>query len=154
MNTFSSLRALIAHEEHTFFKSALDEELNLNIIQLKRDLIECSHNLIETEKQIIEFLHQIKYQSGVIEKQSSYPVQLSLDALASEEVHEAIIRIVGRIKTKAAASLPVAKSISLDQLDTQLQRYYLSGHWLRIREMGEFFSGNMKRNTLLFRTKI
>lgn len=59
---------LISNEEKTFFKSALDEELNSIIIQLKRDLIECSHNLIETEKQIIEFLNQIKYQSGIIEK--------------------------------------------------------------------------------------
>ena len=59
---------LISNQEETFFKSALDEELKLIIIQLKRDLIECSHNLIETEKQIIEFLNQIKYQSGVIEK--------------------------------------------------------------------------------------
>ncbi|MFN4764577.1 hypothetical protein ACKGJN_15715 [Gillisia sp. Q332] len=59
---------LISNEEKTFFKSALDEELNLIIVQLKRDLIECSHNLIETEKQIIEFLNQIKYQSGIIEK--------------------------------------------------------------------------------------
>ena len=59
---------LISNEEKTFFKSALDEELNFIIVQLKRDLIECSHNLIETEKQIIEFLNQIKYQSGIIEK--------------------------------------------------------------------------------------
>ncbi|SKB39439.1 hypothetical protein SAMN05660776_0928 [Salegentibacter holothuriorum] len=59
---------LISSEEKTFFKAALDEELNNIIIQLKRDLIECSHNLIETEKQIIEFLNQIKYQSGIIEK--------------------------------------------------------------------------------------
>jgi hypothetical protein len=59
---------LISSEEKTFFKAALDEELNSIIIQLKRDLIECAHNLIETEKQIIEFLNQIKYQSGIIEK--------------------------------------------------------------------------------------
>lgn len=60
--------SLISTEEKTFFKAALDEELNLIIIQLKRTLIECSHNLIETEKQIIEFLNQIKYHSGIIEK--------------------------------------------------------------------------------------
>ena len=59
---------LISSEEKTFFKAALDEELNSIIIQVKHDLIECSHNLIETEKQIIEFLNQIKYQSGIIEK--------------------------------------------------------------------------------------
>ncbi|WPY99837.1 hypothetical protein [Christiangramia sp. OXR-203] len=59
---------LISSEEKTFFKAALDEELIGIIIQVKHDLIECSHNLIETEKQIIEFLNQIKYQSGILEK--------------------------------------------------------------------------------------
>jgi len=59
---------LITEEEQTFFKSALDDELNRLIIQLKLQLNECSHNLIEIQKQIIEYLNQIKYQSGVIEK--------------------------------------------------------------------------------------
>lgn len=59
---------LISEEEQTFFKSALDEELNRIIIQLKLQLNECRHNLIEIQKQIIEYLNQIKYQSGVIER--------------------------------------------------------------------------------------
>ncbi len=59
---------LITEEEQTFFKSALDDELNRLIIQLKLQLNECRHNLIEIQKQIIEYLNQIKYQSGVIEK--------------------------------------------------------------------------------------
>lgn len=59
---------LISEEEQTFFKSALDEELGRVIIQLKLQLAECTHNLIEIEKQIIDFLNQIKYQSGIIEK--------------------------------------------------------------------------------------
>ncbi len=59
---------LITEEEQTFFMSALDDELNRLIIQLKLQLNECSHNLIEIQKQIIEYLNQIKYQSGVIEK--------------------------------------------------------------------------------------
>lgn len=67
-NLIEHTENLISDQEESFFKSALDEELNFIIIQVKRDLIECSHNLIETEKQIIEFLNQIKYQSGVIEK--------------------------------------------------------------------------------------
>ena len=59
---------LISHEEQTFFKFALDDELNRLIIQLKLQLNECRHNLIEIQKQIIEYLNQIKYHSGVIEK--------------------------------------------------------------------------------------
>jgi len=59
---------LIQEEELTFFKSALDDELNQVITHLKLQLNECRHNLIEIQKQIIEYLNQIKYQSGVIEK--------------------------------------------------------------------------------------
>lgn len=59
---------LISEEEQTFFKTALDEELSRIITQLKLLLDKCTHNLIEIERQIIDFLNQIKYQSGVIEK--------------------------------------------------------------------------------------
>lgn len=59
---------LISEEERTFFKSALDEELSRIITQLKLQLDKCTHNLIEIERQVIDFLNQIKYQSGVIEK--------------------------------------------------------------------------------------
>lgn len=59
---------LITDEEQSFFKSALDEELNRVITQLKLQLNDCRHNLIETQRQIIEYLNQIKYLNGVIEK--------------------------------------------------------------------------------------
>lgn len=59
---------LIYNEEHTFFKTAIDEELKRVIVELKQRLDESTHNLIEIEKQIIDYLNQIKYQSGFIEK--------------------------------------------------------------------------------------
>jgi hypothetical protein len=59
---------LISEQERVFFKSALDDELNKIISELKLQLNECHHNLIEIQKQIIEYLNQIKYQSRVIEK--------------------------------------------------------------------------------------
>ncbi|MCF8373916.1 MAG: hypothetical protein K9H64_19995 [Bacteroidales bacterium] len=59
---------LVSVEEQTFFKSALDEELSRILTQLKLQLDKCTHNLIEIERQVIDFLNQIKYQSGVIEK--------------------------------------------------------------------------------------
>jgi hypothetical protein len=59
---------LISEDETTFFRSALDEELNRVIIQLKLQLQKSTHNIIDIEKQIIDFLNQIRYQSGVIEK--------------------------------------------------------------------------------------
>jgi hypothetical protein len=59
---------LIDEDEHTFFKTATDGELNRIIIDLKNNLRECSHNLIEIEKQIIDFLNQIKHHGKLIEK--------------------------------------------------------------------------------------
>lgn len=59
---------LLSEDEQTFFKSALDEELNNIITLVKLQLNECRHNLLEIQKQIIEYLNQIKYQSGVSEK--------------------------------------------------------------------------------------
>lgn len=59
---------LLSEGEQTFFKTAVDDELNRIIQLLKLQLNECRHNLIEIQKQIIEYLNQIKYQSGVIEK--------------------------------------------------------------------------------------
>ncbi len=59
---------LLSEDEQTFFKSALDEELNHIITFVKIQLNECRHNLLDNQKQIIEYLNQIKHQSGVIEK--------------------------------------------------------------------------------------
>ena len=59
---------LIKEDEVLFFKAATDEELSKILNELKLKLNECRHNLIEIQKQIIEFLNQIKYQTGFIEK--------------------------------------------------------------------------------------
>lgn len=55
-------------DELLFFNTATDEELNKIITHLKIELINCQHNLIESRKQIIEYLNQIKYKSGIIDK--------------------------------------------------------------------------------------
>jgi len=60
--------ALLAHDELTFFKTALDDELKSINTQLRIHLTEGRHNLIETQKQIIEYLNQVKYQNSVVEK--------------------------------------------------------------------------------------
>ncbi|OCB69893.1 hypothetical protein [Flavobacterium crassostreae] len=59
---------IVNQEEVTFFNRALDEELNIIIIDLKLQLGECSHNLIEIEKQIIDYLNQIKIHGKFLEK--------------------------------------------------------------------------------------
>jgi hypothetical protein len=67
-NLIQHTLTLINEEELTFFNRALDEELSRIIIELKRQLGECSHNLIEIEKQIIDYLNQIKQQGIFLEK--------------------------------------------------------------------------------------
>jgi len=59
---------LLAEDEQTFFRAALDEELKQITTDLRFLMNESRHNLIEIQKQIIEYLNQIKYQSRVTEK--------------------------------------------------------------------------------------
>jgi hypothetical protein len=61
-------KSLIEEDEYTFFAKAIDEELKTIIVDLKSSLIEVSHNLVEIQKQIIDYLNQIKFQSGFLEK--------------------------------------------------------------------------------------
>lgn len=60
--------AVIDDEETTFFRLALDEELDAIILQVKLIGRECKHNLIEIERQIIDYLNQIKLQGELVEK--------------------------------------------------------------------------------------
>lgn len=59
---------LVTEEERTFFATAVDDQLNHIVVELRLQLQEARHNLIETEKQIIDFLNQVKHQSRVMEK--------------------------------------------------------------------------------------
>lgn len=60
--------AVIDNEEVTFFRLALDEELDAIILEVKLIGRECKHNLIEIERQIIDYLNQIKLQGELVEK--------------------------------------------------------------------------------------
>jgi len=55
-------------EEQTFFKVAIDEELQQIILFLKSQLNSCRHNLIENQKQIIEYLNRLRAQNLMVEK--------------------------------------------------------------------------------------
>lgn len=68
INIIQQTEQLIYEDEDTFFRAAVDDELNRLVIDLKLKLSESMHNLIEIEKQIIDYLNQIKYQSGVVKK--------------------------------------------------------------------------------------
>lgn len=68
INIIQQTECLIYEDEDTFFRAAVDDELNQLVVRLKLRLGESMHNLIEIEKQIIDYLNQIKYQSGVVKK--------------------------------------------------------------------------------------
>ena len=68
INIIQQTEQLIYEDEDTFFRAAVDDELNRLVIKLKLKLSESMHNLIEIEKQIIDYLNQIKYQSGIVKK--------------------------------------------------------------------------------------
>lgn len=116
-NLIEQTESLVVHEEKTFFKSALDEELNLIIIQLRRDLIECSHNLIETEKQIIEYLNQIKYQSRVMEKLRKIKYLKDQFIIESSTDIKEVLNRRNLVVFERRPSYPV--KLSMDQLATQ-----------------------------------
>jgi len=59
---------LITEDEETFFKTASDDELRLVSAQLRLQLSQSRHNTIEAKRQIIDYLNQIKFQSGFIQK--------------------------------------------------------------------------------------
>ncbi len=67
-NLIEQTERQLRDDEITFFKIALDEELQQIVIQLRARLQEGRHNLIEVQKQIIDFINQTKYQSDVLEK--------------------------------------------------------------------------------------
>lgn len=61
--------ALISGDkEQTFFKVAIDEELQQIILFLKSQLNSCRHNLIENQKQIIQYLNRLRAQNLMVEK--------------------------------------------------------------------------------------
>lgn len=59
---------LLKTDEATFFKNALDEELNQIIVELRTILNKCGHNLIEIERQVLTYLNQIEQQQDLIQK--------------------------------------------------------------------------------------
>lgn len=85
-------------EEQTFFTVAADEELRQVIVKLKLQLNDCRHNLIEIQNQVIEFINQIRYQSGLVEKlrqlkylKDQFELRSKTDILQVLEVNNAVV---------------------------------------------------------------
>lgn len=108
---------LMDEEEHTFFKTATDGELNTIIIDLKNILRECSHNLIEIEKQIIDFLNQIKYHGKLIEKIRKLKYLKEQFSIESDTNIKQVLRQNRAIAFEQRVSEPLKLSLAYLQTD-------------------------------------
>jgi hypothetical protein len=108
---------LIKEDEHTFFKSALDEELKRITTELRLQLNEYWHNLIEIENQIIEFLSQIKYQSLVLEKLRQVKYLKDQFELKNKSNIEALLSSSNDVVFEPKPSYPLKLSLDILQSD-------------------------------------
>jgi len=59
---------ILNHQQPTFFKIALDIDMNNLVIEVKYRLNESYHNILEIERQIIEYINIIEYQNKIVGK--------------------------------------------------------------------------------------
>ncbi|TXK27233.1 hypothetical protein FVR03_21255 [Pontibacter qinzhouensis] len=107
-------------EEQTFFKVAIDEELQQVILRLKLQLNECRHNLIEIQHQIIEFLNQLKYQSGLVEKIRQLKYLKDQFELKSKTNIIKVLQADNALTFEPKPTYPLKLSIEQLQNDSQL----------------------------------
>ena len=112
---------LISEDDITFFKTAIDEELNRIIVQLKLQLQKCTHNLIEIERQVIDFLNQIQQQSGVVEKLRQIKYLKDQFRLEAETNIKQIISINNSVIFEPNPSYPL--KLSLEYLQTSEEAF-------------------------------
>ena len=108
---------LITDEERTFFKAALDDELEQLTFHLRQQLKEARHNLIETQEQIIEFLNQIKYQSNLVEKIREIKYLKDQFELRGKTNFESLLEENNSVFFEPRLSLPFKLSLETLQTD-------------------------------------
>ncbi|MDN4167097.1 hypothetical protein QWY31_16420 [Cytophagales bacterium LB-30] len=113
--------SLISEDDITFFKTAIDEELNRIIVQLKLQLQKCTHNLIEIERQVINFLNQIQQQSGVVEKLRQIKYLKDQFRLEAETDIKQVISINNSVIFEPNPSYPL--KLSLEYLQTSEEAF-------------------------------
>ena len=104
-------------DEILFFSMATDNELNKIIIHLKKDLIDCQHNLIESRKQIIDYLNQIKYKSGIVDKLRKLKYLRDQLLIKSATNIESVLQQTNAVVFETRASFPVKLSLEFLQTD-------------------------------------
>jgi hypothetical protein len=106
--------------EWLFFKTATDDELTKIIRQLRLDLGDCGHNLIENRKQIIDYLNQIKYKSGIVDKLRKLKYLSENLLIKSATDIEAILQQNQAVVFETRPSYPLKLSIDLLQTDKEI----------------------------------
>ena len=106
--------------EPLFLKVATDDELTRIIIRLRLDLGDCGHSLIESRKQIIDYLNQIKYKSGIVDKLRKLKYLSENLLIKSATDIEAILRQNQAIVFETRPSYPLKLSIEALQIDNDV----------------------------------
>ncbi len=108
---------LVASDEQTFFKTALDEELKIITTDLRLQINVARHNLIETEEQIIEYLNQVKHQSGVVEKIKQIKYLKDQFELKAKTNIETILQAANALSFESKPLYPLRLSLDYLQSD-------------------------------------
>jgi hypothetical protein len=82
---------LITNDELTFFKTALDIELNQIVNKLRLQLADARHNISETHNQIIEYINQTKHKTQLLEKVKQVKYLRDMFELKSKTNFETIL---------------------------------------------------------------
>ena len=84
-------------------------------------MIDCQHNLIESRKQIIDYLNQIKYKSGIVDKLRKLKYLRDQLLIKSATNIESILQQTNAVVFETRAFFPV--KLSLESLQTDRDVY-------------------------------
>lgn len=107
---------LITNDELTFFKSALDIELNQIVNKLRLQLADARHNISETHNQIIEYINQTKHKTQLLEKVKQVKYLRDMFELKSKTNFEAIL--INSNALLFSSKLQFSTKLSIDYLQT------------------------------------
>lgn len=107
---------LITNDELTFFKFALDIELNQIVNKLRLQLADARHNISETHNQIIEYINQTKHKTQLLEKVKQVKYLRDMFELKSKTNFENIL--INNNALLFSNKLQFSTKLSIDYLQT------------------------------------
>jgi len=107
---------LITNDELTFFKTALDIELNQIVNKLRLQLADARHNISETHNQIIEYINQTKHKTQLLEKVKQVKYLRDMFELKSKTNFETIL--INNNAVLFSNKLQFSTKLSIEYLQT------------------------------------